>query len=205
MLGTWLLVTAPLLGLQSAALAWSDRLSGLALMVFAALALSWRFAWARWACAAVGLWVMAAPLLFWAPSAAGYLHGTLVGALVVGFAIGLPPEPGVSPLAATRGPDAPPGWSFNPSAWTQRLPIVLLALLGLHISRYLTTPSTRSWPPASSCGGGAAPVHRCWRCCCGATPTRRRRPTAPGRRCRRANSNARRGRCWWTCGAAACA
>lgn len=138
MLGTWLLVSAPLLGLQSTALAWSDRLSGLALMVFAALALSWRFAWARWACAAIGLWVMAAPLLFWAPSAAGYLHGTLLGALAVGFAIGLPPEPGVSPLAATRGPDAPPGWSFNPSAWTQRLPIILLALLGLHISRYLT-------------------------------------------------------------------
>jgi nucleoside-diphosphate-sugar epimerase/uncharacterized membrane protein len=138
LLGTWLLVSAPLLGLQSAALGWSDTLSGLALMVFASLALSWRLAWARWACAVVGLWVMGAPLVFWAPSAAGYLHDTLVGALVIGFAIALPPEPGVSPLAAIRGPDAPPGWSFNPSSWTQRLPIIVLALLGLHISRYLT-------------------------------------------------------------------
>jgi len=31
----------------------------------------------------------------------------------------------------------PPGWSFNPSAWTQRLPIILLALIGLYVSRYL--------------------------------------------------------------------
>ena len=137
-LASWLLVSPPLLGLQSGALAWSDRLSGLALLVFAALALSWRLAWARWACAAIGLWVMSAPLLFWAPTAAGYLHDTLLGALVIGFAIGLPPEPGVSPLAATRGPDGPPGWSFNPSSWTQRLPIIVLALVGLHVSRYLT-------------------------------------------------------------------
>lgn len=137
-LGTWLLTAPPLLGLRSSALAWSDMLSGAALLVFAALALSWRFAWARWVCAAIGLWVMSAPLVFWAPTAAGYLNDTLVGTLVIGFAIGLPPEPGVSPLAATAGPDTPPGWSFNPSAWTQRLPIIALALVGLHVSRYLT-------------------------------------------------------------------
>jgi nucleoside-diphosphate-sugar epimerase len=136
-LATWLLTAAPLLGLQSGALAWSDRLAGLALLVCATLALSWRLVWARWACAAIGLWVMGAPLLFWAPTAAGYLNDTLVGALVVGLAIALPPEPGVSPLAATSGPDAPRGWSYNPSGWTQRLPIILLALVGLHISRYL--------------------------------------------------------------------
>ncbi|MEW6704670.1 MAG: vitamin K epoxide reductase family protein [Pseudomonadota bacterium] len=137
-LGTWLLSAPPLLGLQSGLLAWSDLLSGAALLVFAALALSWRFPWARWACAAIGLWVMSAPLVFWAPTAAGYLNDTLVGALVIGFAIGLPPEPGVSPRGATSGPDTPPGWSFNPSAWTQRLPIIALALVGLHVSRYLT-------------------------------------------------------------------
>ena len=31
----------------------------------------------------------------------------------------------------------PPGWSYNPSAWTQRLPIIALALIGLYVSRYL--------------------------------------------------------------------
>lgn len=137
-LGTWLLTAPPLLGLHSPLLAWSDMLSGLALLVFAMAALSWRFPWARWACAAIGLWVMCAPLVFWAPTAAGYLNDTLVGALVIGFAVGLPPEPGPWPAAAVSGPDTPPGWSYNPSAWLQRLPIIALALVGLHVSRYLT-------------------------------------------------------------------
>ncbi|HEY0884477.1 MAG TPA: NAD-dependent epimerase/dehydratase family protein [Ramlibacter sp.] len=136
-LGTWLAVGPPMLGLQSTALAASDIVSGLLLVVFAALSLSWRLPWARWVCAAIGLWVMSAPLVFWAPTAAGYLNDTLVGMLVVGFAVLLPPEPGVSPIAATSGPQAPPGWSFNPSSWTQRLPIIVLAFVGLYISRYL--------------------------------------------------------------------
>lgn len=33
--------------------------------------------------------------------------------------------------------DVPPGWSENPSAWRQRLPIVVLALLGVAIAGYL--------------------------------------------------------------------
>lgn len=33
--------------------------------------------------------------------------------------------------------NVPPGWSTNPSAWFQRLPIVALALLGFGIATYL--------------------------------------------------------------------
>jgi uncharacterized membrane protein len=126
-----------MLALQSAALGASDIAAGAALVVFAALSLSWRLPWARWACAAIGVWVMFAPLAFRAPTAAGYLNDTLVGMLVIGFAVLTPPEPGVSPVAATTGPDSPPGWSYNPSGWTQRVPIILLAFVGLQISRYL--------------------------------------------------------------------
>lgn len=137
-LGLWLVTSPPALGLQSMPLAVSDSVAGVLLVVFAALSLSWRLGWARWACALIGLWLMSAPLLFWAPTAAGYLNDTLVGMLVVGFAVLGPPEPGVSPVAATSGPEMPPGWTFNPSSWTQRLPIIWLALVGLLISRYLT-------------------------------------------------------------------
>ncbi|MBW3591890.1 MAG: vitamin K epoxide reductase family protein [Actinobacteria bacterium] len=34
--------------------------------------------------------------------------------------------------------DAPPGWSYNPAAWSQRLPIVALALVGTAIATYLS-------------------------------------------------------------------
>lgn len=136
-LGTWLITAPPILDLQSRALATSDIISGIALAVFAALSLSWRLTWARWVCAAIGAWVMSAPLIFWAPTAAGYLNDTLVGALVIAFAVALPPEPGVSPVAAVTGPLTPVGWSFNPSSWIQRLPIIALAFVGLYVSRYL--------------------------------------------------------------------
>jgi len=43
----------------------------------------------------------------------------------------------MSPTAAMTGPEIPPGWDFSPSTWQQRLPIIVLALIGFLISRYL--------------------------------------------------------------------
>lgn len=35
------------------------------------------------------------------------------------------------------GPEIPPGWTYNPSSWNQRAPMILLGFLGWLISRYL--------------------------------------------------------------------
>ena len=40
--------------------------------------------------------------------------------------------------AALHEPDVPPGWDYNPASWTQRLPIIALALLGFAIAMYLS-------------------------------------------------------------------
>jgi nucleoside-diphosphate-sugar epimerase len=136
-LGTWLLTSPPLLGLDDPRIAASDVMAGAALVVVAALALSWRATWSRWAAAGIGFWLLFAPLIFWTESAAAYLNDTLVGALVIGLAVCTRPEPGPSPISAMTGPATPPGWSYNPSEWTQRLPIIALALVGLYVSRYL--------------------------------------------------------------------
>lgn len=136
-LGTWLLVQAPLLGLDEPLLRWAEFLLGAALILFAGLSLSWQMNFARWLCAGIGALVMAAPFVFWTQSAAAYLSDTLVGGLIIGFAAATKPEPGPSPLPRLTGPYIPPGWSYNPSAWTQRVPIVALALVGLYVSRYL--------------------------------------------------------------------
>ncbi len=136
--GTWLVTAPALIDYENAALAWSDGLSGLLVIGLSFLSLSVRFAMVRWAIAAIGVWVMFAPLVFWTPSAAVYLQGTLLGSLIFGFAVLARPPPGVARMAIETGPDAPPGWDFNPSAWLQRLPIIILAVIGLHVSRYLT-------------------------------------------------------------------
>jgi nucleoside-diphosphate-sugar epimerase/VIT1/CCC1 family predicted Fe2+/Mn2+ transporter len=136
-LGIWLATQPPMIGIEEVWLARTEIGLGAALVLFATLALSWRMGWARFVCAAIGALVMAAPFLFWTTNSAAYLSDTLVGALIFGFAVCTRPDLGPSPLAATAGPELPPGWSFNPSSWTQRLPIILLALVGLQVSRYL--------------------------------------------------------------------
>lgn len=137
-LGTWLITQPTLINVQEGFLRWSEITLGTLLIVCAGLALSWRAHLARWICAGIGALVMAAPFLFSTANAAAYLSDTLVGALIIGFAVCTKPEPSSSIVATLMGPTVPPGWSFNPSSWTQRLPIILLAILGLYVSRYLT-------------------------------------------------------------------
>lgn len=136
-LGTWLLSQPILINVVEPLLRYAEMFLGAALIAFASLSISTKAQWARWACAAIGTLVMALPFLFWTTNAAAYLSDSLVGALIFGLAVGTKPEPGVSPVAALTGPETPLGWSYNPSAWTQRLPIVIIAVTGVYISRYL--------------------------------------------------------------------
>jgi len=140
-LGLWLITSAFALGYRSTALQVSDVASGALVILLAALSLSrpsfWKL-WAPWTNSLVGLWLLFAPLVCWAPTAAAYSNDTLVGALVVVFAIlapGMPMAPGMS---MEPGPDVPPGWSYNPSSWPQRAPIIALALVGFFLSRQMT-------------------------------------------------------------------
>ena len=123
-LGAWLLVGWVSLGYESEILIASDIFSGLAILVLSLFCLSWRLPVFRWATAAVGVWLLGAPLLFWAPTAASYLNDTLVGSLVIGFSVLTRPAP---------------GWEYSPSSWFQRLPIIILAFVGFYISHYLAS------------------------------------------------------------------
>ena len=132
-LGVWLITTPFSLGYGSTRLEASDLVSGALVIVFGVLSLYPRFFWAPWANSLVGVWLLAAPLIFWAPTAGAYANDTLAGALVIVFAI-LVPMPGMRTLP---GPDAPPGWSYNPSTWSQRAPIIVLGLIGFFLSRQM--------------------------------------------------------------------
>jgi hypothetical protein len=73
----------------------SDVISGLLLTLAAGLAVRFDTA-GRWAAAAIGTWVEAAPLLFWAASPAAYLNDTLVGVLAITFSVLVPMMPGLA-------------------------------------------------------------------------------------------------------------
>jgi hypothetical protein len=129
------------LGYESQALWWSDMIIGVWVIIAGYCSLSdnkW-LRLARFDTAIAGLWLMAAPLIFWAPTAAAYLNGTIVGTLLFSFSLVVRPFPIMSPTAAMTGPEIPPGWDFSPSSWFQRLPIIVLAFLGFYISRYMAS------------------------------------------------------------------
>lgn len=115
----------------------SDMISGSLIVIFATLSLSQRFSWAQWGSTAVGVWLLFAPLLFWAPTAASYNNDTIVGALVIAFAILVPMMPGMSHEGMMQKEDVPPGWTYCPSTYLQRLPIIALGLFGFLIARQL--------------------------------------------------------------------
>jgi nucleoside-diphosphate-sugar epimerase len=138
--GLWLMSSPFTFGYHSSAMTWSDVFSGGALVLLGALSLSprWDFV-GRWGAALVGLWLQFAPLIFWAPTAVAYVTDTLIGALVIGLTILVPMMPGMAHHMEMikPGPETPPGWSYNPSSWLQRAPLIATGFLGWFISRYL--------------------------------------------------------------------
>lgn len=151
LLGVWLIASPPTLG-YGGSLALSDYASGALIIALSAFAFLPRFnAYARWAICFVGIWLMFAPLVFWTSSAAAYLNDSLVGALVVAFAVLVTMMPGMDMSVMNKGADIPPGWSYNPSTWLQRAPIILLATVGFLASRYMAAYQlghiTTVWDP----------------------------------------------------------
>lgn len=139
LLGFWLMSSPFTLGYRSTAMTWSDVLSGAVVVVLAGLALRPRFDLARWGVCGTGLWLLFAPLFFWTPDPGAYANGTLIGSLLITFSVLVPMMPSRTHhrVMMAPGPDVPPGWSYNPSDWIQRGPIIAMAFVGLFLSRYL--------------------------------------------------------------------
>lgn len=139
-LGLWLMISPFTFGYTTVRMTVSDVVSGGLLAFFSVLALWPRFDfWGRWGASFVGIWLQFAPLVFWAPSAVAYVNDTLIGVLAIGLSILVPMMPGMAHHMEMMkpGPEIPPGWTYNPSSWHQRAPMIGLALLGWFVSRHL--------------------------------------------------------------------
>ncbi|MDB6081631.1 MAG: hypothetical protein JWO53_903 [Chlamydiia bacterium] len=149
-LGLWLAVTPYMVEEKSQAMAVSDSLSGILVMLFGALSF-------RPGVTAIGLWLQLAPLIFWAPAAASYLNDTLIGALLIIVSFILP-EYGV----IEKGPEIPQGASHNPSTWNRRTLVALLAFAAFLSARYMASFQlgyiTTVWDPVFDRGLGTFDV-----------------------------------------------
>ncbi len=150
-LGLWLISAPKTFGYDSHALTLSDQISGLLALIFGLLALK-KTLW-NWGIALIGIWLQAAPLLFWSKNAACYLNDTLMGSLLIFFSLILEGFPGIK---EDSGAEIPHGWSYNPSAYIQRLPIIALNFFCWLIARYLAAYQlgyiTTVWDPLFGAG-----------------------------------------------------
>ena len=138
-LGCWLMASPFTMGYRDTPMVWSDVVTGAVVVVLGTLTLWPRFDLARWGLCFCGIWLLFAPLLFWARDAAAYANDTIVGALIISFSVLIPMMPSRAHhhVMMMPGPDTPPGWSYNPSGWFQRGPIIAMAFVGFFLSRYL--------------------------------------------------------------------
>lgn len=143
----------PSLDTRNWAMAWSDVVSGVLIILFSILSASptRRYPWAQWANAVVGIWLLFAPLIFWTPLPEAYANSTAVGTFVIALALVVSPMPGMSVKAMMGQPDNPPGWDYSPADWSQRIPIAALSLIGFFISYYMAAYQLghidRVWDP----------------------------------------------------------
>jgi len=133
-LGLWMIASALSFSHNSLAITVSDIVSGLFLIGLTLCWMSHPCYWPRWPLALVGVWLQFAPLIFWAPKAVSYLNDTLVGAGVIALAVLLTRD---TLEESVPGATVPPGWSYNPSSWPQRIPIIFLGFFAWMFARYM--------------------------------------------------------------------
>ena len=159
--GAWFADTETYDSLRAWLITWSDVASGILLVVLGWRALKPDRPVSRWAACFVGIWLLFAPVLLWSPSAAAYASDTVVGLLVIALTILIPGMPNMIKFMQ-MGPPTPPGWSYNPSSWTQRSILIALGFAGLLVSRYLAAYQLGYidwvWDPFFGFEGGTQPV-----------------------------------------------
>jgi nucleoside-diphosphate-sugar epimerase/uncharacterized membrane protein len=110
---------------------WNEIIVGPLVILIATVSLLPTLRWVRWLNTFLATWLMFSPLFFWSKEAAVYSNNTILSALIL-LASAYTPSADV-----TRPSSIPPGWSYNPSTWGQRLPIMFLAFMGFLLAKYL--------------------------------------------------------------------
>lgn len=134
-LGLWLLASPQTFGYGHVPSRFSDWISGFLLVLFGLVSMKRQWRGWIWGGAVVGIWLQFAPLFFWAKEPVIYVNDTLIGVLAIAFCALVP----LRPPQFEIGPQMPFGWTYNPSSWQQRIPVIMLAVVGWFIARYLAS------------------------------------------------------------------
>ncbi len=133
-LGFWLLVSPVTFGYSQLSLTLNDHITGLLFIICGLLSFTKNGRLFCWIICFGGIWLQAAPLIFWANDPMIYLNDTMIGILAIAFSILIP---SFGSYEVDKGNFIPEGFLHNPSSWKRRIPIIALACVGWFISRYL--------------------------------------------------------------------
>ena len=134
LLGFWMLFTTIGFHFQPKDLLFTNLIAAIFLILFPLWIRKTPKNWHHILILFFGIWLELSPLIFWAPSVGIYLNNTLIGCFIIALAVIFFPLPNQLP---DDEPSIPPGWSYNPSSWPQRVPILLSAFICWMLSRYL--------------------------------------------------------------------
>lgn len=133
-LGCWLIAITLTFFSFYTSLFVSDLLVGLLFIACGLLSLSPKRIWSRWMVGLLGVWLQFAPLIFWASSPVTYFNDTLVGAIAIVFSFIMTKKNNEDESLINC---CPIGWSYNPSSWGHRIPVVFLAMVCWFFARYM--------------------------------------------------------------------
>ena len=137
-IGLWMISDPPTFGFEKVTTTYGTIACGVALIVFSIFALHPYRIWARWGINAIGLFLYIMPIIFWTETGAAYSSLTIFATTIIALNLLVPNMPGIY-LLRTPGPVTPPGWSYNPSAWEERIPVLTFAWIGFLVARYLAS------------------------------------------------------------------
>jgi hypothetical protein len=132
--GIWLAANSSFTSSATPGLLINNLACGLVVAVLSVASIAPHRDWLRWLVGTIGAWLLFSPLIFWAPTALQYDGSTLLAALIITFSFLIPGQPYARKYP---GPEIPPGWTYNPSSWAQRAPLITIAFFGFFLARYL--------------------------------------------------------------------
>ena len=132
--GLWLIATALSFGPLNLRIFYNDIFIGILLVILGSFSFQSFHSGYFFPFGLIGLWLNFSPLFFWAPERMEYINDTIVGLLVLIFAFQFLPS---LHRNEREGEDIPLGWSFNPSRFSHRVPVIFFAVTCWFLARYL--------------------------------------------------------------------
>jgi uncharacterized membrane protein len=137
-IGLWMISDPVTFDFAKKTTTYATMSCGLGFIILSFFALHPYRIWPKWGIIIIGFILYIIPIVFWSETAAAYSSLTILATIIIALNMLVPNIPGIY-LIRSPGPIRPPGWSYNPSSWEERIPVITFAWIGFLVARYLAS------------------------------------------------------------------